>query len=267
MLALVLTTLTAAIVAVLAAHFEVTHLHLLLVLPVGATAMGAVIGAAVAASIRLTHSYDTPGVRMLGTVAGLAAYWAAVVLEFTGLSITLGPFKFRGPLVLTFPAYLTRMVRAQGQPVTNFLDPWLDIPARFDSWFGLAVIAIEMIVLLFAVGWVISYLGDVPYCRRDRRFYLLREIVETRDEELLKQWMQAVHERRPMEARSDFGRIRSGQLPASVGGPRVRIAVHQCPLGKEARVRIDRRSRRLGIRRTEQMAELWLDGPRSAMLG
>ena len=216
MLALVLTTLTAAVVAVLAAHFEVTHLHLLLVLPVGATAMGAVIGAAVAASIRLTHSYDTPGLRMLGTVAGLAAYWAAVVLEFTGLSITLGPFKFRGPLVLTFPAYLTRMVRAQGQPVTNFLDPWLDIPARFDSWFGLAVIAIEMIVLLFAVGWVISYLGDVPYCRRDRRFYRLRDIIETRDEELLKQWMQAVHERRPMEARSDFGRIRSGQIWSSM---------------------------------------------------
>jgi len=267
MLALVITGLTAVAVAVVASRFELTHLHLLLVLPVGATAMGAVVGAAVAASIRLTRSYDTPGMRTLGTVAGLAAYWAAVVLDFTGLSITLGPFRLPATSVLTFPAYLTRMVRAQGQPVTTFLDPWLDIPARFDAWFGLGVVAVELIGLLFAVGWVISYLGNVPYCRRDRRYYLLREIVETRDEDLLQQWMTAVHERRPMEARNDFGRLRSGRLPAAVRGPRVRIAVHQCPLCRDSRVRIDRRFRRLGIKRTEMIAELWLDGPRASMLG
>jgi hypothetical protein len=229
--------------------------------------MGVVIGAAVAISIRLTRSYDTSGMRLLGTVAGLASYWAAVVLDFLGLSITLGPFRFSAPSVLTFPAYLSRMIRAQGQPVTTFLDPWLDIPARFDAWFGLAVIAIEMIGLLYAVSWATSYLGNVPYCRRDRRFYGLREIIETRDEDVLQRWMTAVNERRPMEARNDFGRLRSGRLPASIGGPRVRVAVHQCPLCKDSRVRIDRRFRRLGIKRTELIAELWLVGPRTAMLG
>jgi hypothetical protein len=267
MLIIVITGVAAAAVAVLAARFELTHLHLLLVIPVGAIAMGVVIGAAVAASIRLTRSYDTTGVRMVGTVAGLAGYWGAVVLDFTDLSITLGPFTLRGTSVLNFPAYLTRMVRAQGQPISAFLAPWVTIPTRFDAWIGLGVIAIEMIGLVFAIGMAISYLGNVPYCRRDRRFFALREIIETRDEDLLNQWMRAVHERRPMEARNDFGRIRLSRLPGFLRGPRVRIAVHQCVLCKDSRVRIDRRTRRLGIRRTEMIAELWLDGPRAAMLG
>lgn len=267
MLALLITGLTAAAAAVLASRFELIHLHLLLVVPVGAMAMGAVVGGGVAMAIRVTRSYDTPGRRMLGTVMGLAAYTVAVVLEFTGQPVTLGPFRLPAASVLSFPAYLTRMVRAQGEPVTRFLDPWLDIPPRFDAWFGLGVIAIELMGLLFAVGWVISYLGDVPYCRRDRRFYLLREIVETRDEPLLQQWMRAVHERRPMEARNDFGRLRSGRLPAAAGGPRVRIAVHQCPLCRDSRVRIDRRVRRLGVGRTELIAELWLEGARASVLG
>src|SRR3989304_291940 len=81
-----------------------------------------------------------------------------------------------------------RMVGEPGEPITAFLAPWLTIPARFDAWIGLLVIAVEMIGLLFGVGWAISYLGNVPYCRRDRRFYDLREIVETRDEDLLPQW-------------------------------------------------------------------------------
>ena len=267
MLTVVITGAAVAAVAFVASRFELVHLHLLLIIPVGATLMGVVIGGAVAASIRLTRSYDTPGFRTAGTVAGLAAYWAAVILDFTGLDITLGPFTFPAPSVLGFPAYLTRMVREQGKPVTAFLDPWLTIPARYDTWIGLVVIAFEMIGLLFAAGWAISYLGNVPYCRRDRRFYVLREIVETRDEDLLQQWMRAVHERRPMEARNDFGRVRSGRLPGFMRGPRVRVAVHQCPLCKDSRVRIDRRTRRFGLRRTEMIAELWLDGPRAAMLG
>ena len=267
MLTGVITGAAVIAVAFLASRFELTHLHLLLILPVGAIPMGVVIGGAVAASIRLTRSYDTPGFRTLGTVAGLAAYWAAVVLDFTGLSITLGPFTLPATSVFNLPAFLTRMVREQGEPITAFLAPWLTIPARFDAWIGLLVIAVEMIGLLFGVGWAISYLGNVPYCRRDRRFYDLREIVETRDEDLLQQWMTAVHERRPMEARNDFGRIRSGRLPGFLRGPRLRVAVHQCPLCKDSRVRIDRRSRRIGVQRTEMVAELWLDGPRAAMLG
>lgn len=267
MLTVVITGAATAAVAILASRFELTHLHLLLILPVGATLMGVVIGGAVAASIRLTRSYDTPGFRTLGTVAGLAAYWAAVVLDFTGLTITLGTFTLPATSVLSFPAFLTRMVREQGQPVTAFLAPWITIPARFDAWIGLLVIAVEMIGLLIAAGWAISYLGNVPYCRRDRRFYALREILETRDEDLLQQWMRAVHERRPMEARNDFGRIRSARLPDFSRGPRMRVAVHQCPLCRDSRVRIDRRSRRFGIPRTEMIAELWLDGPRAAMLG
>jgi hypothetical protein len=267
MVTIVTTAVIAAAAAVLAARFALTHLHFLLVIPVGAFAMGIVIGAAVAASIRLTRSYETSGVRLVGIIAGLAAYWAAVALDFTGLSITLGPFKLSAASVLNFPAYLTRMVRAQGQPITEFLAPWLTIPARFDAWFGLGVIAIEMIGLLYAAGTAISYLGNVPYCRRDRRFFSLREIVETREEEVLHQWMRAVHEHRPMEARNDFGRIRLSRLPGNPRGPRVRIAVHQCVLCKDCRVRIDRRTRRLGIPRTETIAELWLDGPRATMLG
>ena len=267
MLTGVITGAAVIAVAFLASRFELTHLHLLLILPVGATLMGVVIGGAVAASIRLTRAYDTPGVRTLGIVAGLAAYWAAVVLDFTGLAITLGPFTFPATSVLDFPAFLTRMVRHQGEPVTAFLAPWITIPARFDAWVGLLVIAFEIIGLLIAVGWAISYLGNVPYCRRDRRFYGLREIIETREEDLLQQWMRAVHERRPMEARNDFGRIRSSRLPAFLRGPRLRVAVHQCPLCKDSRIRIDRRSRRFGAQRTEMVAELWLDGPRAAMLG
>jgi hypothetical protein len=267
MLTIVITGVVAAGAAWLAARFELTHLHLLLVIPVGAIAMGIVVGAAVAASIRLTRSYDTSGVRMLGSIAGLAGYWGAVVLDFTGPSITLGPFRLPATSVLTFPAYLTRMVRAQGQSVTTFLAPWVTIPARFDVWIGLGVIAVEMIGLVFAAGWAISYLGNVPYCRRDRRFFAFREIIETREEDLLRQWMLAVHERRPMEARNDFGRIRMSRLPGALGGPRIRIAVHQCVLCKDSRVRIERRTRRFGLQRTETMAELWLDGPRAAMLG
>ena len=267
MLTIVITAVAAAAAAVLAARFELTHLHLLLIIPVGAIAMGIIVGAAVAASIRLTRSYDTNGMRTVGTVAGLAAYWAAVLLDFTGLSITLGPFRLPATSVLNVPAYFTRMVRAQGQPISAFLAPWLTIPRRFDAWIGLGVIAIEMIGLLYAVGSVISYLGNVPYCRRDRRFFALREILETREEELLHQWMRAVHERRPMEARNDFGRIRMSRLPGYLRGPRVRIAVHQCALCKDSRVRIDRRTKRLGIPRTEMIAELWLEGARATMLG
>jgi len=267
MLTGVITGAAVAAVALLAARFELTHLHLLLIIPVGAIPMGIVIGGAIAASIRLTRSYDTPGFRTLGTVAGLAAYWAAVFLDFTGLSITLGPFTLPAASVFTLRTFLTRMVREQGEPITAFLAPWLSIPARFDSWIGLGVIAVEMLGLLLGVGWAISYLGNVPYCRRDRQFYILREIVETRDEELLQQWMRAVHERRPMEARNDFGRIRSDRLPRFLRGPRLRVVVHQCPLCKDSRVRVDRRSRRFGLQRTELVAELWLDGPRAAMLG
>jgi len=256
-----------AAVAFLASRFELTHLHLLLVIPVGATLMGVVIGGAVAASIRLTRSYDTAGFRTLGTVAGLAAYWAAVVLDFTGLAITLGPFSLPATSVLNFPAFLTRMARNQGAPVTAFLAPWIAIPGRFDVWIGLLVIAFEMIGLSIASGWAISYLGNVPYCRRDRRFFGLREILETYDEDVLQQWMLAVREHRPMEARNDFGRLRSGRLPGFLRGPRLRVAVHQCPLCKDSRVRIDRRSRRFGVQRAAMVAELWLDGPRAAMLG
>lgn len=267
MLTIVITAVAAAAAAVLAARFDLTHLHLLLIIPVGAIAMGIVVGTAVAASIRLVRAYDTNGMRLVGTVAGLAAYWAALLLDFTGLSISLGPFRLPATSVLNFPAYLTRMVRAQGQPITAFLAPWLTIPARFDAWIGVGVIAIEMIGLLYAVGSAISYLGNVPYCRRDRRFFALREILETREEELLHQWMRAVHERRPMEARNDFGRIRMSRLPGYMRGPRVRIAVHQCALCKDSRVRIDRRTKRFGVPRTEMIAELWLDGARAAMLG
>jgi len=267
MLTGVITGAAVVVVAVLASRFQLTHLHLLFVIPAGAIPMGVVIGGAVAAAMRVTRSHDTAGFRTLGTVAGLVAYWGAIILDFTGLDITLGPFTFPATSVLDFPAFLTRMVREQGQPITTFLAPWLSIPARFVAWFGLLVIAIEMIGLLYAVGWAISYLGNVPYCRRDRRFYALREIIETRDDDLLQEWMRAVHERRPMEARNDFGRLRSNRLPGYLRGPRLRVAVHQCLLCKDSRVRIDRQSRRLGIRRTERIAELWLDGPRAAMLG
>jgi hypothetical protein len=267
MLTLVITGAAVAVAAIGASRFELTHLHLLLVLPVGAVLIGAVVGSAVAASIRLTRSYDTAGFRTLGAAAALVAYWAAVVLDFMGLTITLGTFTFPAPSVLDFPVYLGRLVRDQGAPIVMFLKPWLAISARFDPWIGLIVIGIEMVGLLVAAGQAISYLGNVPYCRRDRRFYALREIIETRDEDVLQQWMRAVHERRPMEARNDFGRLRSTKLPDSVGGPRVRVAVHQCPLCKDSRVRIDRRTRRFGMRRTQMMTELWLDGPRAAMLG
>ncbi len=136
MLALLITGLMAAAAAVLASRFELIHLHLLLVVPVGAMAMGAVVGGGVAMAIRVTRSYDTPGRRMLGTVMGLAAYTVAVVLEFTGQPVTLGPFRLPAASVLSFPAYLTRMVRAQGEPVTRFLeDAARDFPDVPATWF------------------------------------------------------------------------------------------------------------------------------------
>ncbi len=267
MLTVLITGGTVALVAYLASRLELTHFHALFVIPVGAMVMGAVVGVAVALSIRMARSFDTPGFRTLGTVAGLLSYWAAVVLDYIGLDIHFGRFTFPALQVLGFPTFVSRMVRGQGAPLDAFLDRWLTIPPRFDFWVGLLIIGLEMVGLLIMIGWGISYVANVPYCRRDRRFYALREILETRDEDVLQQWLTAVHERRPMEARNDFARVRMGRLPAFARGPRLRVAVHQCALCKDSRVRIDRRYRRLGLQRTEAVTELWLDAPRAAMLG
>ncbi|MDQ7844395.1 MAG: hypothetical protein QN141_05520 [Armatimonadota bacterium] len=262
--ALLFTVGTSAAMAYAAHLVHLAHFHVLGGIPVGAVVIGA--GAAVGASVavRLYATYDTATMRIIAQMGGLFAYAGAVGLDFFA----------RHPTVLQRPLlsqtmegirYLQLLIREGGAAFALQMPAPVRIPAGIHFWIGGMRLLIEIVGAAVATGWMLSLLTDVPFCWKNRRFYELRSLVESADAQAVREWEMAMHQRRPVEARAIMTRVRA----AKVGrGDRrwMRIVVHQCPVCRASRVRIERRRRGPGYTRTDQSEEIVLDAARGAVL-
>jgi hypothetical protein len=259
-LGVVLTVATGVGSAYLGHRFQLAHMHVLGILPIGALMIGAAASVGVILAVRIASGFDTPGVRLLGQIAGVSAYCGAVVFDY-GAPIAVA----RGAVSrLGFGEYLAALIDQEAKDLVAVLPSFLQIPPGVSEWFGVVQLILEAVVAAVATGWMISFFADVPYCFTNHRFYNLKTIMESRDLNGLREWERAIDEYRPIEARSIFTRVRT----VGVGDSRewMRVAVHQFPVCLKSRVRIEPRHRTLGITYTELGRDLNLDSRGSAAI-
>lgn len=264
-LALLLTGATSAGMVYLGHRFGLSHFHVIGGIPLGAVVMGAGAAIGAALAIRLTGDYDTAGFRILAQCGGLAAYVAAVAYDYQTLQLTVGGKRFLAPELIHVLRYLQMLIDNGSAAFTAQLPAWVTIPPQIGFWIGGARLIIEVVGAVVATGWMISLLTDVPFCWRSRRFYELRFLVESANTAAVREWEQAMHQRRPVEGRAILARVREGKVDPS-DRSWMRIAVHQCPTCRASRVRIERRRRGFGIVRTEPTDEIVMDAARGSAL-
>ncbi len=260
-----LTAATIAGSAFLGHRFQLAHFHVLAIVPVGALAIGAASAIGVVLAIRLTSNYATREFRVLGQLAGLSAYCAVLLLDYAFLDLPLGSRMVPAARLMSFGGYLLTLADQEAAALIAILPSFLVMPFQLDVWFGAAQLVIEVVLATVATGWTISLFTGVPICVTNRRFYALREIMESGDMGGLREWERAIDEHRPIEARSLFARLRvAGVSP----GRRewMRVAVHQCSVCLTSRVRIERRHRVLGWVRTGPRRDRALDARASSAI-
>ncbi len=260
-----LTGATVAGTAYLGHRFQLAHLHILGIIPIGALAIGAGAVIGVALAIRLTSNYDTAGFRFFGQLVGASAYAAVVLTDYATLLLPVGTRKYPAPQLMGVTGYFRLIADQQGVALAAQVPPVFRHPQQLNFWIGLAILAIELVGAVIITGWVISLLTGVPFCGRSRRFYVLKDVVESADTEGLREWERAMDQRRPIEARTIFARFRAAGVNR---GNRTwtRVAVHQCPVCLNSRVRIQQRRRVLGLVKTDAARDLPLDGRESTAL-
>lgn len=265
-LTVVLSTVSSATVAYLAHRMSLAHFHLLGGIPVGAALIGFGAAVGVAMAIKLTSSYDTAGFRIFAQLGGVSAYTGAVLLDYFAHQIELGSAAFAIPDIVNALNYTKLLVEQGGVAIAAQLPAGVKLPPPAVAWLGTVRLIIEVLGAVVMTGWTISYLTGVPFCWKDRRFYELRHVVESANTAAVREWEMAINQRRPMEARALFARVRTGKV---MRGERswVRVAVHQCPICQAARVRIERRRRTgLGRIRTDPAEEIPFDAVKGSAL-
>jgi hypothetical protein len=246
-------------------YFRLAHSHVLAFLPVGAMVLGGGAALGIALAVRLTRSYDTPGHRRLAELFGVLTYLAVVFVDYQTLMVRVGAKVFPVHTVWGPLGYVQYMIEQGVLTAARQLPDFLVIPPRAAVGVGIAQLILELLGSLVVTGWVISLVTDVPFCWRNRRFYALRSVVETTNAAAVRQWEKAMQERRPIEARAIFTRVRSDRA-----GPTdqdwTRVALHQCEVCHASRVRIERRHRGVGIIQTEPAEEILFDEARGSAL-
>jgi len=262
--ALLYTAVTAAAMAFAGHRFGLAHFHLLGGIPLGAMAIGAGAAIGTAIAIRMFHTYDTASVRVLAQFGGLMAYAGAVGMDYLA----------RHPTALLTPLatqavdgirYLQALVQEGAAAFTSQLPGWVRIPVGVAFWIGGARLLIEIVGTVVATGWMVSLLTDVPFCWKNRRFYELRQLIDSANVQAVREWEMAMTQRRPVEARAIMARVREGRVRRE-DRRWVRIVIHQCPGCHASRVRLERRRRAPGFARTESSEEITLDAARGAVL-
>ncbi len=260
-----LTAATIAGSALLGHRFQLAHFHVLAIVPLGALAIGAASAIGVVLTIRITSNYATREFRALGQIAGFSAYCAILLLDYTFLELPLGAQLVPAARLMEFGGYLRYLVNQEAAALIAVVPSFVLVPLQLDAWAGVAQLLIEAVLASVVTGWTISFFTGVPICVTNRRFYALREIMESGDVGSLREWERAIDEHRPIEARSIFARLRvAGVSPGT--GEWMRVAVHQCSVCLTSRVRIERRHRALGWVRTGPRRDLALDARRSSAI-
>lgn len=264
-LTLVLTVALSAGMATLAHQYGFVHFHILGGVPVGGILIGVGAAAGIAASIRLRRSYEAPRWRILAQFSGVAVYAGAVILDSLILSWSWPPIKPGTPVFAEAMNYLRSLIEQSTIELTAELPQWTRIPPALTLGLVILRLTIEMIATIVAAGWLVTLATEAPFCWRDRRFYELRQLVESSNSAAVREWEGAVSQSRPLEAKAIMSRMRAGKVDRR-DRAWMRLVVHQCPVCLATRVRVERRRRLKGIVRTEPYDELKLDSVRGASL-
>lgn len=265
-LTIVLATLSSAITAYVAHQISLPHFHLLGGIPIGAALIGAGAATGVAMAIKLTSNYDVAGFRMFAQLGGLSAYAAAILLDYVAREAQGHRAVVGVPDVLTILNYVKVLVEQGATSIAAQLPESVKFPAPVAMWLGVVRLFFELLGAIVATGWTISYLSGVPFCWRNRRFYELRDVVESSNAGAVREWEMAINQRRPMEARTLLAHVRTGKV-APYERSWMRIAIHQCPICQAARVRIEKRRRgALGRIRTLPADEMQFDAVKGSAL-
>jgi len=265
-LTLVLSTVSSAAAAYLAHRVSLAHFHVLGGIPVGAALIGLGAAVGVAMAIKLTASYDTAGFRIFAQLGGASAYAGAVLLDYIAHQMELGSDALANSDLDNLITYTKLIVEQGGAAIAAQLPGGVTLPPFVAVWLGMVRLIVEVLATIVMTGWTISYLTGVPFCWKNRRFYELRHLVESANTAAVREWVTAINQRRPMEARALLARVRTGKV---MQGERawMRIAVHQCPVCQAARVRIERRHRTgLGRVRTDPAEEIQFDAVKGSAL-
>jgi hypothetical protein len=158
------------------------------------------------------------------------------------------------------------LIEQGAQAISSQLPNGVTLPTPVAIWLGVLRLLVEVLGVVVATGWTISYLVDVPFCWKNRRFYELRHLLESADTSAVREWETAMHQRRPNEARALLARVRAGRVVPS-DRAWIRVAVHQCAVCQAARVRIEGR-RRISLGRivTEPAQVIQLDAVKGSAL-
>ncbi len=246
-------------------YFQLAHFHFAGFIPAGAAVLGAGSALGVALAIRFTRGYDTAGSRRTAELLAFFTYAAVVFLDYRATMVRVGAKTLPAATAWGPVGYLQHLIERGVMSAADQLPGFIVIPAPAAFWLGFAQLSLEVLVGVLVTGWVVSLVTDVPFCWRNRRFYALRVVVETTSAVGVQQWEKAMSERRPIEARSIFARVRSERA-----GPTdqdwTRVAVHQCEVCHASRVRIERRHRGAGIVQTDPAEDLVFDETRGSAL-
>src|SRR5207247_4582524 len=146
------------------------------------------------------------------------------------------------PDALMVLKYVRILVEQGAASITAQLPESIKFPPGVAVWHGVVRLFIEVLGTVVATGWAISYLTGVPFCWRNRRFYELKDVVESSNVGAVREWEMAINQRRPIEASARVARGRTGKV-APYGRSWVRISIYQCPIWLAARVQMEKRRR------------------------
>lgn len=262
--ALCLTAATSLAVAYAGHRFDLAHFHLIGGIPLGALFLGACAAVGTSIAVRVFATYDTSGMRVFAQFGGLMAYGGAVLLDY----VVAHPNALTIPLtvqVLEGVKYLQTLVEQGSAAFARQLPGWVRLPVEVGFWVGSGRLLIEIVGAIVATGWMLSMLTDVPFCWKNRRFYELRQLLDSANMQAVHEWETAMYQRRPAEARAILARVRQGRVRPE-DRRWARIVVHQCPVCHASRVKIEGRRRGAGFARTETSQEIILDPVRGAAL-
>jgi hypothetical protein len=265
LLALIFSAATTVGVAVLGHQLHIAHFHLIGGIPVGAMGIGAGAALGTAIAIRLTNSYDTDDFRTLAYVAGFLAYSLVVSADYMSLHLRVGDRVLPATEIMNVARYLMFLVEEGAKSAAAVLPKWVKVPPQITFWVGMVRLSVEVVGMLVATGWALSFVTGVPFCVRNRRFYELKYVVESANTSAVREWELAVHQRRPIEARAILARVRAGR-PQLQDRVWTRVVIHQCPVCLAGRVRIEKCKRGPGFVRAESQEEFLLDEARGSAL-